>query len=53
MRPPFVNLWDIAGVLVVALPFVMLGWLIGLLQFAHVVLVVALLVAAVYFIRRG
>lgn len=36
MKPPFINLFDIAGVLLILLPLVTFGWLVGTLQFVHV-----------------
>lgn len=53
MRPPFINLWDIAGVLLVALPLVTLCWLVGFVQLIHVLLVTVLLIAAFWGIRKG
>jgi hypothetical protein len=53
VKPPFINLFDIAGVLLILLPLVTFCWLAGTVQFVHVVLVAVLLVAALVGVRRG
>jgi hypothetical protein len=37
VKPPFINLFDIAGVLLILLPLVTFCWLAGTVQFVHVV----------------
>ena len=53
MRSPFINLFDVASVLLILLPLVTFCWLVGTVQFVHVVLVAVLLIAALVGIRRG
>lgn len=53
MKSPFINLFDVAGLLLVLLPLVTFCWLVGTVRFVHLVLVAVLLVAALVGIKRG
>jgi hypothetical protein len=53
LKSPFINLFDVAGVLLILLPLVTFCWLVGTVQIVHVVLVATLLLTALVGVRRG
>lgn len=54
MNDPFSNLYDIAGLLMIATVLAFVIWLAGdIITFASVVVVLVLFIAACFFAKRG
>ena len=53
MEPPFINLWDVAGILMIVSGFAFVVWLLGGLPFRYVALIVILFFTAMFFAEQG